>query len=672
MEILSYEKVLKLLQEELSNKEFHNQSGPSKLNDYCDKQSEVQTLKDDWIQVATKINRMYKDSNSNLIQLIPCTANKFELLSNLKVNESTSAPITEKENLNKSGYQKTTRKTQLAKSGKKGKHKVLIIGDSHARKCVTNLQHNLGKNYKVTGFIKPGAQMREIINTAKEEISTVKKLVSSELAKIIGKLFHEICLDPIYMKWKDSTLKGDNPKMQDKTGITSVRALNMSAEDDLTESRNCVLDNTMIDNKIRVSEKPKKIPNIRSLRFKCNELICHLQNERTHILCFTEHHLDEDKLATLNIDNYQIGAHYSRNNYDKGVACIFVHNSLKFSAIDLDSYFIDKDIEACAIHLNSIWKRICILTVYRPPNDSYQYDRYEIFPVLNGLSDHEAQFLTLHLTPTTNKDNHTNFIRNINNSTVYDFQMKLSYENWEPIFNSDDVNASFNAFFNIFLRHFYSSFPLIQVHKFKPNLCFTPGILASCRHKRVLHLEVRKSNNPVLLKHYNDYCNILTKVINQAKRMNYAKQILNSTNRIRTMWKIINREIRKKVKKDSIQTICIDGRNTNNLYNIVEAFNSYFKTTADNICNKIKANIKPMSSTDNGEDYMAYMDKAFGSPFPKIQISKTMSVEIERIIKSLKSSYMYGYDEISNKILKACRTFISTPLSYLCNRVLFE
>jgi hypothetical protein len=94
-----------------------------------------------------------------------------------------------------------------------------------------------------------------------------KELVSSELAKIIGKLFHEICLDPIYMKWKDSTLKGDNPKMQDKTGITSVRALNMSAEDDLTESRNCVLDNTMIDNKIRVSEKPKKIPVTRSNYF---------------------------------------------------------------------------------------------------------------------------------------------------------------------------------------------------------------------------------------------------------------------------------------------------------------------------------------------------------------------------------------------------------------------
>jgi hypothetical protein len=250
---------------------------------------------------------------------------------------------------------------------------------------------------------------------------------------------------------------------------------------------------------------------------------------------------------------------------------------------------------------------------------------------MNGLSDHEAQFLTLHLTPTTNKDNHTNFVRNINNSTVYDFQMKLIYENWEPVFDSDDINASFNAFLNIFLRHFYSSFPLIQVCKFKHNLWITPGILASCRHKRVLYSEVRKSNTPLLLKHYKDYCNILTKDINQAKRMSYNKQILNSTNRIRTTCKIINGEIHEKVKRDCIQTICTDGRNTNNLYNIVEAFNTYFKKIADNIHNKIKANSKPMSSTDNGEHYMAYMDKAFGSPFPKIQISKPMSVEIENI-----------------------------------------
>jgi hypothetical protein len=66
------------------------------------------------------------------------------------------------------------------------------------------------------------------------------------------------------------------------------------------------------------------------------------------------------------------------------------------------------------------------------------------------------------------------------------------------------------------------------------------------------------------------------------------------------------------------------------------------------------------------------MSKAFDRPFPKMQTWKTTSIEIERVIESLKASQTHGYDVISNNILKACKTYISTPLSYLCNRVLFE
>jgi endonuclease/exonuclease/phosphatase family metal-dependent hydrolase len=60
--------------------------------------------------------------------------------------------------------------------------------------------------------------------------------------------------------------------------------------------------------------------------------------------------------------------------------------------------------------------------------DNQQYDRYEIFPVNNRLSDHGAQLLTLHLPSTIYKDNHTYYTRNINNFTILDFQTKLSYE----------------------------------------------------------------------------------------------------------------------------------------------------------------------------------------------------------------------------------------------------
>jgi hypothetical protein len=58
------------------------------------------------------------------------------------------------------------------------------------------------------------------------------------------------------------------------------------------------------------------------------------------------------------------------------------------------------------------------------------------------------------------------------------------------------------------------------------------------------------------------------------------------------------------------------------------------------------------------------MAKSFDSPFPIMQIWKTMNMQIERVMESLKISQTHGYDEINNNILKACKTFISPPLSF--------
>jgi hypothetical protein len=55
----------------------------------------------------------------------------------------------------------------------KPKHKVLIIGDSHTRKCSSVLQNNLNMDYKVSSFVKPGALMKELIKTANEEVNSL-------------------------------------------------------------------------------------------------------------------------------------------------------------------------------------------------------------------------------------------------------------------------------------------------------------------------------------------------------------------------------------------------------------------------------------------------------------------------------------------------------------------
>lgn len=54
------------------------------------------------------------------------------------------------------------------------KHTIPIIGDSHARGFAPRLQYNLAKEYAVTSFVKPGAQMKIISTTANEERKTLR------------------------------------------------------------------------------------------------------------------------------------------------------------------------------------------------------------------------------------------------------------------------------------------------------------------------------------------------------------------------------------------------------------------------------------------------------------------------------------------------------------------
>jgi hypothetical protein len=70
-------------------------------------------------------------------------------------------------------HQSKVSKTQFVKSLNKVKHKVLLIGDSHARNYAHLLQDNLNSGFKVSSFVKPGARMNDVINAVREELKTL-------------------------------------------------------------------------------------------------------------------------------------------------------------------------------------------------------------------------------------------------------------------------------------------------------------------------------------------------------------------------------------------------------------------------------------------------------------------------------------------------------------------
>ena len=105
--------------------------------------------------------------------------------------------------------------------------------------------------------------------------------------------------------------------------------------------------------------------NIRNLRNKVNELVCHLHHDPPHILRLSEHHLHHDELASLHIENYTLEAYCCTKSKHRAGVCMFLHNSIKFTSSNIDSYCLDQDFEVCALHLNSVYDKLCILAIYR-------------------------------------------------------------------------------------------------------------------------------------------------------------------------------------------------------------------------------------------------------------------------------------------------------------------
>jgi hypothetical protein len=212
-----------------------------------------------------------------------------------------------------------------------------------------------------------------------------------------------------------------------------------------------------------------------------------------------------------------------------------------------------------------------------------------MMPITNGLSDHDGQLLTTHLPYKVKNFQQIHFVRKINKDTLTDFQFKLSFETWEPVFGGKDVNEIFNTFVNTFLRIYYSSCPLIQVnHTTRLNTWITSRIKRSCQRKKELYLKLRTNENVSLKMYYKKYCHILSNVIRMAKILEYERKILTSKNKVRTTWKIMNNETdRYNYRINEIQSINVDGINTENQQTIANTLSKHFIFMAEKINHNI-------------------------------------------------------------------------------------
>jgi hypothetical protein len=109
---------------------------------------------------------------------------------------------------------------------------------------------------------------------------------------------------------------------------------------------------------------------------------------------------------------------------------------------------------------------------------------FSVFPLINGLSYHDAQILSLTHFSILTPECFSSSFRRIDYDSISKFTDLLSYENWEDVFTDNNVNSLFNNFLNMYLKIFYACFPIRKKNEqkvIKPWL--TTGIRTSCEKK---------------------------------------------------------------------------------------------------------------------------------------------------------------------------------------------
>ena len=161
--------------------------------------------------------------------------------------------------------------------------------------------------------------------------------------------------------------------------------------------------------------------------------------------------------------------------------------------------------------------------------------------------------------------------------------MNLSCEQWQDVFGVNDVNIMFNNFLNTYLRCYHSSFPVTKkyIYKHTQNEWITKGITVSCKRKKELFILCKIYNNQWLRIYYKQYCAILLKVINNAKKLYYNNVILKSSNKMRATWKIINKDKGKTQSEMLVPQIIHESKLISSQKIITNLFNNYFLSIAN-------------------------------------------------------------------------------------------
>ncbi len=252
------------------------------------------------------------------------------------------------------------------------------------------------------------------------------------------------------------------------------------------------------------------------------------------------------------------------------------------------------------------------------------------------------------------------FSRNFSANNLNNFKRLLSQQDWSHVYETNDVDPSYDNFWAIYNRLYNDSFPLTRV-KFNKNIhkknnFMTLGLLNSRKTKLNLHKASIESPTVLNIQLYKNYRNIFQKTLRAAKKLDILEKLRNSKNNPRATWKILNEVIGKSSSPSKISKIVFNGQEISNDLEIANTFNDFFVR----IGKEISDNVPP--TTVNFEDYMPHLPNIM-----PLNLQNTTPAHIIATVKTMAAKNSADFDGVTSKMIKLVIHKIASPLSHIFN-----
>jgi hypothetical protein len=236
----------------------------------------------------------------------------------------------------------------------------------------------------------------------------------------------------------------------------------------------------------------------------------------------------------------------------------------------------------------------------------------------------------------------------------------LNETNWANVFTDNDVNSSFNKFWETFSSLYDLHFPKIHMrfnrNKHKINGFMTDELLLARNRKIELHKISLKNKTLEDTQNYIAQRNHYNTLLRKSKQKYYAENLNLNINNSKRTWQLLKEAANLNNQRSSIEKIEKNGITLTDPTEIANEFNDFFTSIGVKISETVKpTQIKP-------EDYMPILENV-----QELELGTTNQVHVCDIIKSLQPKNSMDIDGISTKLLKFLAIELSWPLAHIFN-----